>query len=405
MPDLTHLILPRHHAFVEAPMPMFRANPVNLIPAAPRLMRAALAVVMVALMAACGSSKPTPAPLESLSNPGVRLSTVWSQRIGQVDGQLLLAVAQGSVTAANSDGDIVAFDVVSGRERWRTDAKVDLSAMVGSDGRYAAVVTQSNELLAFDQGKLLWRERQPGRVITAPLVAGERVFLQAVDRSVRAYDVQDGRWLWQYQRPGGEPLALATTGAIGAFRDTLLVGQGARLVGLDPTKGTPRFDVNLGTPRGTNEVERLADLVGPLARVDDEVCARAFQLTVACIELNRGSLRWARPQAGTQAVGANERMVVGADGADRLTAWKTENGDILWRVDRFTYRGLSAPAVWGNRIAVADKDGYLHLLAAEDGRTLARMELDGPLVAAPIVADQLLLVATRKGTLYALRAN
>jgi len=276
---------------------------------------------------------------------------------------------------------------------------------VGSDGRYAAVVTQSNEVLAFDQGKLLWRERQPGRIITAPLVAGERVFVQAVDRSVRAYDAVNGRWLWQYQRPGGEPLALATSGVISTFRDTLLVGQGARLVGLDPTKGTVRFDVNVGTPRGSNEVERLADLVGPLARADDEVCARAFQLSVACMELNRGSLRWTRPQAGTQAVAANERLVVGADGADRLSAWKTENGDLLWRVDRFTYRGLSAPAIWGDRIVVGDRSDYLHILNAEDGRTVGRIELDSPLVAAPIVVDQTLLVATRKGTVYALRAN
>lgn len=385
-------------------MTLIRAKLVKLNPAAYRLVSRAVAVAAVVALAACGSSKPNPAPLESLTS-AVRLSTVWSQRVGSVDGQLSLAVAQGSVTTASSDGAIVSLDAATGRERWRANAQADLAAAVGSDGRYAAVVTQGNELLAFDQGKLLWRERQPGRVITAPLVAGERVFVQAVDRSVRAYDVLDGRWLWQYQRPGGEPLALATSGAISAFRDTLLVGQGARLVGLDPLKGAVRFDVNVGTPRGTNEVERLADLVGPLARADDEACVRAFQLSVSCLELNRGSVRWTRPQAGTQAVAADERVVIGADGADRLSAWKADNGDILWRVDRFTYRGLSAPAMWGQRVAVADRDGYLHLLAVEDGRTLARIELDAPLVAAPVVVDQLLLVATRKGTVYALRAN
>lgn len=386
-------------------MTLTRAKLVNLTPSASRFVKLAVACAVVAVLAACGSSKPSPASLESLGAPAVRLTTAWSQRVGSVDGQLNLAVTNGVVTTASTDGDIVSFDIATGKERWRAQAHADLSAMVGSDGRYASVVTQANELLAFDQGKLLWRERLPGRVITAPLVAGERVFVQAVDRSVRAYDVLDGRWLWQYQRPGGEPLALATSGVITAFRDTLLVGQGARLVGLDPLKGAVRFDVNVGTPRGTNEVERLADLVGPLARADDEACVRAFQLSVACMELNRGSLRWTRPQAGRQAVAANERMVVGSDGADRLSAWKTENGDLLWRVDRLTYRNLSAPALWGNRVVVGDYDGYLHVLAADDGRTLARTELDSALVAAPVVVDQTLLVVTRKGTLYALRAN
>lgn len=386
-------------------MILTRAKLVNLTPSVSAwALRAAMAAMVVALTA-CGSSKPSPAPLESLPSSPVRITTLWSHRVGSVNGQLSLAVSQDAVTTASTGGDIVSFDIATGKERWRADAKTDLAAFVGSDGRYTAVVSQANEVLAFDQGKLLWRERQPGRIITSPLVAGERVFVQAVDRSVRAYDVVDGRWLWQYQRPGGEPLALATSGVISAFRDTLLVGQGARLVGLDPTKGTARFDINIGTPRGSNEVERLADLVGPLARADDEACVRAFQLSVACMELNRGSLRWTRPQAGTQAVAANDRLVVGADGADRLSAWKAENGDLLWRVDRFTYRGLGAPAIWGNRIVVGDRSDYLHLLNADDGRTVGRIELDSPLVAAPIVVDQTLLVATRKGTVYALRAN
>ena len=372
-----------------------------------RLPSTVLALALAASLAGltgCGSSKPSPAPLESLK-PVVKLSTAWSHRVGDIDTPMSLAVAGGAVTVAATDGHIMSLDIASGRERWRGDADTKLSAAVGSDGRYAAVVTEGNELLAFDQGKLKWRERLPGRVITAPLVAGERVFVQAIDRSVRAYDALDGRWLWQYQRPGGEPLALATPTVVSAFRDTLLVGQGARLVGLDPTAGTVRFDINIGTPRGSNEVERLADLIGPLARADDEVCARAFQLAVACMELNRGTLRWSRPQSGTQAVAANDTVVVGADASDRLAAWNTENGDVRWRVDRFTHRGLGSPVMWGARIAVSDNQGYLHLIAPEDGRTVGRMELDAPLAAAPIVADQLLLVVTRKGTVYALRAN
>lgn len=379
-------------------------TPVTLSQRATRLFGVALSAFAIATLTACGSSKPAPAPLESLK-PEASLSTVWSQRLGAVSGALSLSTSQGVITTASTDGEIAAFDAVTGLVKWRAQAKGDLSAAVGSDGRHAAVVTDNNELQVFDQGKWLWTERLPGRVITAPLVAGERVFVQAVDRSVRGYDVLDGRWLWQYQRPGSEPLALATLGVLAAFRDTLLVGQGARLVGLDPLQGSVRFDVNVGTPRGTNEVERLADLVGPLARADDEVCVRAFQLSVACLELNRGSLRWSRPQAGTEGVAANERFVVGADSADRLTAWKAENGDVLWRVDRFTHRNLSAPAILGERIAVVDAEGYLHLLSAADGRTLARVELDSAAAAAPVVSNQILYIATRKGTLYALRVN
>lgn len=369
-----------------------------------RLSALGLSVTLALGLSACGSSKPKPAPLESLSN-ATRMAPAWSVRVGDVAPTFALSVSADAVAVANVDGSIVSLDLQTGRERWRAQSKTELSAAVGSDGRYAAVVSANNDLMLFDQGKLLWTERQPGRVLTAPVVAGERVFVQAVDRSVRAYDALDGRYLWLYQRPGSEPLALATRSVIEPFRDTLLVGQGNRMVGLDPLKGTPRFDVSVGTPRGTNEVERLADLVGPLARVDDEACVRAFQFSVACLELNRGSVRWSRPQAGTQAVAANLQLVVGADSTDRLSAWKVESGDNVWRIDRFVNRGLSAPALWGNRIAVADAQGYLHILSQADGRTLTRTELDAPVAGAPLVVQGKLLLVTRKGTVYAFSGN
>ncbi len=372
-----------------------------------RLLSHIATLALLGSLAACGSSKPEPAPLESLDakSASARATVAWSTRVGEAQATSALAVAGGRVAVASADGDLVVLDVASGREAWRAQVKGKVSAATGFDGRYAAVVTDANELQVFDQGKLLWQERQPGRVMTAPVVAGERVFLQAVDRSVRAYDVLDGRWLWSYQRPGAEPLALGSRLVIQPFRDTLLVGQGNRLVGLDPLKGTPRFDVNVGTPRGSNEVERLADLVGPLARVDDEACVRVFQFSVACLELNRGTVRWSRPQSGTQGVAADLRTVVGADGSDRLTAWKAENGDFLWRVDRFTHRGLGTPVIWGERIVVGDAKDYVHILAKADGRTLGRIELDSPLAAPPVVSGDLLLVLTRKGTVSALRIN
>ena len=366
-----------------------------------------VSLALLGVLTACGSSKPEPAALEPLDakSASARATIAWSARVGEVQPTAMLAVASGRLAIASADGDVLVLDVANGREAWRARAKGKVSASAGFDGRHVAIVTDANELQVFDQGKLLWQERQPGRVVTAPVVAGERVFLQAVDRSVRAYDVLDGRWLWSYQRPGAEPLALDARLVIQPFRDTLLVGQGNRLVGLDPLKGVPRFDVNVGTPRGSNEVERLADLVGPMARVDDEACVRVFQFSVACLELNRGSVRWSRPQAGTQAVAADLRTVVGADGSDRLTAWKAENGDFLWRVDRFTHRGLGAPVIWGERIVVGDAQGYVHILAKADGRTLGRIELDSALVAPPVISGDLLLVLTRKGTVSALRIN
>ena len=74
-------------------------------------------------------------------------------------------------------------------------------------------------------------------------------------------------------------------------------------------------------------------------------------------------------------------------------------------MDRFQYRSLSTPVFWNGLVAVADFEGQLHFLSTQDGRTVARVSLDGALSGAPRVANGLLLVATRAGTLYALRAQ
>jgi outer membrane assembly lipoprotein YfgL len=360
-------------------------------------------VAVLAALAACsGSSRPKPTPLEDFK-PSRTAQVAWSAKVGSAQGPLSLAVTPSGVAMASGDGQVVQFDAATGKEVWRASIGAPLAAGVGSDGRFTAVVTADNELVVLEGAQTKWRERLPGRTITAPLVAGERVFVQLLDRSVRAYDALDARWIWQYQRPGGEPLALSQQGVLTAFRDTLVVGMGSRLVGLDPARGAVRFEASLGVPRGSNEVERLADLIGPAVRAEDDLCVRAFQLSVGCVDMNRGTLRWSRPQAGTQGVAASNDVVVGADGGDRLSAWNADNGDVLWRVERFQYRGLGTPAYVNGLIAVGDQEGYLHLLASQDGRTVARLSLDGPVNGAPRVVNGQLLVATRSGTLYAIR--
>ena len=228
-------------------------------------------------LAACGSDKPKPAPLEAIT-PQIAGQQVWSARLdGGLPFVLMPSVTKAGEEAfvvAGGDGSVLALAAQNGRELWRGSAGAPLTAGVGSDGRFAAVVTRDNELIVLDRGQPKWRTRLGSLVSTAPLVAGERVFVMGVDRVVQAYDTFDGRYLWQLKR-GGEPLTLSQPGALAAFKDTLLVGQAQRLTGVDPLKGSVRWEVALANVRGTNEVERVADLVGPLVRAGDVVCARS----------------------------------------------------------------------------------------------------------------------------------
>ncbi len=368
----------------------------------PALLAAALALSGCSLFSS--NDAPKPAVLEA----GIGAGTVKVLWTAHVDGPEfpMLATARGKqFVLAGNDGVVQALSADNGQVLWRADVGRKLSAGVGSDGRFAAVVTRDNELVTLDAGKIAWRAQLGSSVIAAPFVAGERVFVLTVDRQVIAFDALDGSKIFQMQRPG-DSLTLAKAGVITAFQDTLVVGQGQRLTGVDPLRGLVRWEASLANPRGTNEVERLADLVGPAVRQGTTVCARAFQSAIGCANAERGSPMWLRNTSGDDAVGGDAEQIYGADASDRLTAYKITNGDTVWLAEQFLNRQLSAPLAFAKTVMVGDMEGLLHFVDRTSGKTVARVQTDGsPITLTPVLLDKTALVVTKKGGVYAIQAE
>jgi outer membrane assembly lipoprotein YfgL len=359
-------------------------------------------LLALAALAGCAADKPKPKALEPLT-PKIAGRQVWSAKLDGVRFPLSVAVRDGNFIVASSGGTLMGLEAETGRQLWTANAGAALSAGVGSDGRYHAVVTVDNKLVSFEGGNEIWREQLKSRVSTAPLVAGERVFVMGVDRAVHAYDAKDGKRLWSLQRPG-EALTLLHIVVLTGVKDTLIAGQGPRLAGIDPTRGTLRWEVPVGSPRGTNEVERLADLIGPAVRLGTRLCARSFQAAVGCVDTETGRLLWARNTGGINALGGDEELIFGADATDRIVAWKTAGGETAWTSERMLFRGLSAPASVGPTVAFGDFEGHVHFLDRKDGQPLLRLSTDGsPVVGRPALSGTTLLVVTRNGGLFAFR--
>ncbi|MDP1901256.1 MAG: outer membrane protein assembly factor BamB [Rubrivivax sp.] len=355
-------------------------------------------------LVACSTDKPKPTPLETYA-PKIAGREVWQARVGPIGFPMVPAVHEGVFYVASGEGDIRALQADSGAVLWQAQAGGPLAAGVGSDGRFTSVVTRGNEVVTFDNGRETWRKRVPSAVVTPPLVAGERVFVMGVDRAVHAFDAIDGRRLWSFQRPG-DALTLAQASVVGAYRNTLLVGQGQRLAGLDPLRGTVQWEVPMAAPRGTNEVERLADLIGPMLRVGDRVCMRAFQAAVACADAASGTLLWSRNVGGVQAVGGNAEQVFGADASDRISAWHAGSGDVAWTSEKLLYRGLSGALAAGPAVVFGDSEGWVHFLSAATGEPQLRLPTDGkPVIGTPVLSGTTMLVTTQAGGLFAFRPN
>lgn len=374
-----------------------------------RALWAALALVVALGVSGCslwgGSSKHKPAELGP-NVPVIGVRQAWTARMGGMDGIALDVHVNGNtVTLASAKGELVALDARTGGDVWRTQLNLPLAAGVGSDGRWAAVVSQDAQLIVLDGGREIWRKPLSAQGYTAPLVAGNRVFVLAADRSVSAYDAATGYRLWGQQRPG-EPLILRQDGVLMAVGDTLVAGLSGRLVGFNPDNGVVRWEAPLASPRGTNDVERLVEIVGPTSRVGDNLCARAFQATVGCIDAARGAVLWTQPASGSEGLAGDADMLFGTESNGTVLAWQRADGKRAWTSERLQFRKLTAPLLLGRSVVIGDDTGLVHLLARQDAAPLNRLSTDGSAIAAtPVAAGDTLVVVTRKGSVYGFRPD
>jgi outer membrane assembly lipoprotein YfgL len=327
----------------------------------------------------------------------------WTNQIGEVSTPVLASVHGQQVAVASTAGQLALIDAVNGRDVWRLNLGAPIQAGVGGDGQRFAVVTRNNELVTVEAGRVLWRQSLSALSYTPPLVAGERVFVLTGDRSVSAFDGATGQKLWTQQRPG-DPLVLRQAGLLMPVGDQLLVGWGGRLVSLNPLSGAVRWETLVGSTRGTNEVERLVDLVAGASRVGSSVCVRAFQASVACVDGTNGRMAWSRAAQGHQGLDGDAQTLWGVESDGKLQAWQRTSGAPLWTQEALRFRGVSMPLAWGQALVVGDQDGWVHALSPQDGKPLQRIGTDGSAITGrPVAVGQTLVVVTRTGGVFGFR--
>lgn len=366
--------------------------------------------IFTMLLVACATSPDKPKPADLAVNvPKLTIRTAWAGKINAVNFPLNIAVAgentanNATINVASDDGLIISFNATSGRELWRAQAGKALAAGVGADvaGRaMAAVVTQTNELITFDNGREIWRQKLSASSFTAPLVSNGKVYVLGSDRSISAFELANGGKMWTQKRTN-EALTLRQAGVLLMVSDTLVASTSGRLVGLNPLDGSIRWETPIATARGISDVERLVDLVGRVSNVNEVVCARAYRVSVGCVNTFRGKLVWSKQAVGFEGVQGDDISLFGSESDGKVIAWNNANGERLWVSEQLLNRNLSAPAVMDKAVAVGDSTGLIHFLSKADGSSLNRLPTDGSsLAAAPIVVGNTLVVVTRNGGVF-----
>jgi outer membrane assembly lipoprotein YfgL len=363
----------------------------------------AIGLVLLGLLAACGSSsRPEPPPIGEFKAQQA-IKTLWTFKFAAAD-QLnqSLQIVNDHVALASADGTVAVVNTTDGKLSWKYALGMRLLSGAGFDGEKLAVISASNELVVLQDGKLLWRKRMKAQSYTNPLVAGDRVFVLLADRSVAAFDAGTGQPLWTQQRPG-EPLVLKQNGVLSAFQNSLLAGMGGHLVSLNPDNGQILWDVAIANPRGINDLERLVDLVASPSRVRNSVCVRAFQAQIGCVDASRGALVWNKSSVGIKGLGGEAEVLVSSESNGVVRAWSRSTGERVWDTDRLKYRELSAPLWTTKGVVVGDEGGWIYVLSGKDGSLLNRLQTTASgFASAPTpLADGGFVMLSRNGQLSA----
>jgi outer membrane protein assembly factor BamB len=350
------------------------------------------------------STAEKPAPLVNFT-PSVNMKSNWQSSIGESkDTAFAPAIVIDALYAASAKGQLAKFNVVNGKQEWKIDTATPLSAGVGASVDSEYVGTAKGEVIAFDDnGKKRWSAQLSSAVLGVPKAAEGLVVVRTEDGHIYGLNDADGKQKWMYQRvlPA---LILRSQASLLIIKGAIFAGYpGGKLVALSLDTGNVGWEVNVAVPRGSSEIERVSDVTSMPVIDDKQVCAASYQGRVACFEIHTGNLIWAKDISSTAGLTMDDTNVYISDDKGAVVALDKTTGAGVWKQNKLRARRLTTPRRVGDYLAVGDFEGYVHLLALDDGHFVGRIATDGSaIISQPQERNGNLIVQTAKGGIYSL---
>lgn len=365
----------------------------------------------VALLTACSSNDAIdlePAELVDIDS-NLELDKLWGEGIGDGMGEqynLLQPAINGDVLyAADHEGNVVALDRNSGREQWEVELEQRISGGVGLGKGRVFVGTLSGLVVALDAGSgaELWRQQVSSEVLAPPAGNGDIVAVQTLDGKVIALNAEDGEQRWRYDtvQPA---LTLRGTAAPLVTDNTVYAGfSSGKILAISAGDGILRWSQRLAVAQGRTELDRVIDIEGAPLLVNDILYGASYQGRIMALNRGNGRPIWAHEDSTYQNLSAGLGYIFLVDSDDKVKAYNATSGELMWENDQMVRRRLGASTTFGNYLAVADFEGYVHIMNQSDGEFVARRKVDGAGVRAPMTsAGDVLYVQGNSGDLEAL---
>jgi outer membrane protein assembly factor BamB len=371
-----------------------------------------LVAAAVLALGACDSKDKKvdkPAELTDIKSPTVRIQKVWGASVGGGGKKLRLGLGLASLDdrlyAAGRDGDVAAFDIRTGKQLWRVETRLELAGGTGAGAGAVAVGSADGHVvvLSADNGAEKWRANVKGEVLSAPAISENQVIVRTVDGKLRGLALSDGAEVWTTEQQIPR-LTLRGTAAPVVARDMAVSGfDNGRVMAVSLADGATVWDSPVSPSHGRTELERLNDIDAAVRVMGEDVYVAGFQGRAAMLSLESGQVWWTRDVSSYRGVDLDDDQMYVSTSQGELVALKRRTGVEVWRNDSLKNRSLSAPAVAGDHVVVADLEGYVHWFDRATGGVAARAKSSGDRVTnAPLSVNGVVYVISDQGDISAL---
>lgn len=358
-------------------------------------MKYVMAVVAALLLGACASTDEIdlePMDLEDFAAK-VKLKEVWSTGVGAGQDsrytRLVPAIGGDTIYAADIDGEVFALDKSNGKTRWSVELDVPLSAGVGLSPGAVLVGSYKGELIALsrDDGQELWRAQLSSEILSEPAASASVAVATANDGRLYGVDMATGAIKWMYESV--QPvLTLRGTSAPLVKGDTVIAAfDSGKVYALEMETGLIQWEQRVAIPKGKSELERIVDIDGTPWLAGELLYVVSYQGRLMAFAAATGRPLWAEEASSVQGPTADFSQVYIVGDQDKVRAFNAGTGAQVWENSHLLRRKLAPPVVWGDYVALADYEGYLHLLDRETGEIVGRDRADGDGVRARMLVD------------------
>jgi outer membrane protein assembly factor BamB len=367
------------------------------------------------LLAACSKNKSPdqPAKLAPIRST-LRVEHIWSASVADRGAKRLrlglgLAVEGSRVFASGHRGEVAAFDLETGHRLWRTNTRLPLGGGPAVRGNLVVVGASDGHVVALNaaDGKPLWTVLINGAVIAPPAISDNVVAVRSVDGRLRGLSPTDGHELWEAEQDVPS-LSLRGTSSPVIVGDLIICGfDNGKVLAVNSGDGSQVWLATVSAPHGRTEIERLADVDGPVDVAGKDVYTVGYHGNVTMLALDSGQTWWAHKVSSYRGLALGEDGVVYMSAADgQIVALNSTNGAVIWRQTALAFRGLTAVAVSNDAVITADFQGYIHFLDKRTGAFVARVR-DGKLRISnpPIVEGNEVVVINDGGRIRAYRMS